>query len=76
MDKVNKESIKVVIRTRPTPDFAAKNIAIDTQTQTVTVNVPKEEEKGVVNNQQETWKFKFDKILHNASQEDVFEYCA
>ena len=30
---VEKESIKVVIRTRPTPDFASKNINIDQQTQ-------------------------------------------
>ena len=33
-------------------------------------------DKGIINNQQESWKYKFDKILHNASQEDVFDYCA
>ena len=33
---VEKEPIKVVIRTRPTPDFASKNIAIDQQTQVST----------------------------------------
>ena len=38
--------------------------------------MPKLEEKGIINNQQESWKFKFDKLMHNASQEDVFEYCA
>ena len=42
----------------------------------MTVNIPKDAEKGVINNQEETWRFKFDKILHNASQEDVFDYCA
>ena len=40
------------------------------------MTVPKLEEKGIINNQQESWKFKFDKLMHNASQEDVFEYCA
>ena len=30
---IEREPIKVVIRTRPTPDFAGKNIAIDQQTQ-------------------------------------------
>ena len=30
---VETESIKVVIRTRPTPDFASKNINIDPNTQ-------------------------------------------
>lgn len=29
-----------------------------------------------MNNQQEQWRYKYDKILHNASQEDVFEDCA
>lgn len=30
---------------------------------------------GVINNQQESWQFKYNKILHNSSQEDVFDYC-
>jgi kinesin family protein 6/9 len=38
--------------------------------------VPKSEDKGIINNQKESWNFKFDKILHNVSQEEVFEYCA
>jgi kinesin family protein 6/9 len=40
------------------------------------VNIPKDEHGGHVNNQQESWRFKFDKILHNASQEDVFDSCS
>lgn len=40
------------------------------------MNVPKGEDKGIINNQKESWNFKFDKILHNVSQEEVFEYCA
>lgn len=95
---VEKESIKVVIRTRPTPDFASKNINIDQNTQvstfiqhlkenhcynfkllccqTVTLSMAKDGNQGLVNNQKEQWTFKFDKIMHNASQEEVFEYCA
>lgn len=30
----------------------------------------------MINNQCESWKFKYNKILHNTSQEDVFDYCA
>lgn len=30
----------------------------------------------MINNQLESWKFKYNKILHNASQEDVFDHCA
>jgi len=44
--------------------------------QMVTVSMSKDGSAGVVNNQKEQWTFKFDKILHNASQEEVFEYCA
>merc|ERR1719158_2033681 len=40
------------------------------------MRVPREEEKGAVNNQQESWHFKVDKVLVNASQETVFEVCA
>jgi kinesin family protein 6/9 len=39
------------------------------------VTVAKQEEKGIINNQQDSWKFKFDKILDNISQEDVFDIC-
>jgi kinesin family protein 6/9 len=42
----------------------------------VTVHIPKNEAGGFVNNVTENWKFKFDKIMHNASQEDVFDFCA
>jgi len=72
----SKEKVKVVIRTRPTAHFASKNITIDTEEGTVLINKPKSEEAGPINNQLESWKFKYDKILHNASQEDVFDYCA
>eukprot|EP00340_Litonotus_pictus_P000680 CAMPEP_0170523966 /NCGR_PEP_ID=MMETSP0209-20121228/9427_1 /TAXON_ID=665100 ORGANISM="Litonotus pictus, Strain P1" /NCGR_SAMPLE_ID=MMETSP0209 /ASSEMBLY_ACC=CAM_ASM_000301 /LENGTH=714 /DNA_ID=CAMNT_0010812411 /DNA_START=79 /DNA_END=2223 /DNA_ORIENTATION=- len=38
--------------------------------------MPKMEGKGMINNQKESWTFKFDKILHNVSQDDLFDYCA
>jgi len=31
---------------------------------------------GVVNNQLDNWKFKFDKILHNSTQDDVYDLSA
>jgi len=72
-----KQSVKVVIRTRPTSNFASKNLQVDptnsvsfsflTLSQTVAVTIPKNEAGGFINNQLENWKFKFDKLLHNAS---------
>ena len=72
----NKEKVKVVIRTRPTAHFASKNIQIDTEGGGITITKPKSEDSGPINNQLETWKFQYEKILHNASQEDVFDNCA
>ena len=72
----NNDNIRVVIRTRPTPNYATKNLSLDTMDNAISINVPKSEDKGIINNQKESWIFKFDKILHNVSQEEIFEYCA
>lgn len=63
------------MRTRPTPDFSGNNIHLDPNQDTIQVSIPKDEHGGHVNNQTENWKFKFDKLLHNASQENVYQYC-
>jgi hypothetical protein len=39
------------------------------------VSIPKSESGGAVNNQNDTWSFKFGTILHNSSQEVVFDHC-
>ena len=71
-----KQAVKVVIRARPTASFASKNIKLDPLTgvrtdssdvlQTIAVSIDKREDAGVVNNQTDSWKFKFEKILNNA----------
>ena len=62
-----KQTVKVVIRTRPTSDFASKNFDIKTSEGSIQINKSKNPEDGHVNNQTEKWKFNFEKILHNAS---------
>ena len=49
-----KSSIKVAIRTRPTANFASKNLKIDLDQKTVEVYMPKDNTQGLINNQQET----------------------
>ena len=66
--------IKVVIRTRPTQVFASKNISISSIDNKINITIPRNESKGIINNQKENWSFQFDKILHNVAQEEVFEY--
>lgn len=67
-----KSAVKVLIRTRPTANFASKNIDLNANTGEIKIFVPKDETQGVINNQTDTWTFKFENILHNASQEGIF----
>ena len=67
-------TVKVILRTRPTQHFATSNIRINLPDNTISVYIPKNQKEGVINNQKENWSFHFDKILHNVPQEEVFEY--
>ncbi|KAJ3332232.1 Kinesin-like protein kif9 [Blyttiomyces sp. JEL0837] len=77
MSKETKHSkhVKVVIRTRPTSEFAHDFIHFDHDQKSIRIHIPKGTDGGFINNQQENWDFKFDNILHNASQEKVYEEC-
>ena len=44
--------------------------------QTVNIHCKRDSRRGVVNNQILDWSFRMDGILHNASQELVYEACA
>lgn len=65
-------AVKVFIRTRPTTKFADPNIKIDEDKGDIMITIPKKNEQGYVNHQQEHWAFKFDKIMRNVSQEILF----
>jgi kinesin family protein 6/9 len=67
--------VQVFIRTRPTDEFASKNLAINTASGDFDVRIDKEDE-GHVNNKLDNWKFKFDHILQNATQDDVYDLTA
>jgi len=44
-----KAPVKVIIRTRPTANFAYKNIQINETTNYIGINIPKNVESGYVN---------------------------
>lgn len=73
---MGKSNVKVVVRTRPTAVFADKNFQFNEGADSIDMFLGKSESAGPVNNQQESWHFKLDKILVNASQEAVFGCCA
>ncbi len=67
--------VKVFIRTRPTATFAQDVLSFGAEKRNVHIHIPRGEDGGYINNQQEDWDFRFDNILHNASQEMVYEEC-
>jgi len=71
-----KSAVKVIVRTRPTSNFASKNVQLDLENKKIEAHIPKDNTQGLINNQQEHWKFNFDEILHNSSQEEVYDVCA
>lgn len=68
--------IKIYIRTRPTTDFAGENLKILDDRQTITVNIDKSDPLNFLNTPKCNYSFKFHSILHNVSQEIVFEEAA
>jgi len=59
----------VVIRTRPTADFASKNLEVNPSKGQITIN----DDAGY---KTDVRKFQFEKILHNASQDEAYESSA
>jgi type II secretory ATPase GspE/PulE/Tfp pilus assembly ATPase PilB-like protein len=72
---MRRNSVKVCIRTRPTQSFAQGNITIDQEHDTIMVNTSSEDQPvgGMLNNKQNTFKFKFDHVFHNATQSAVYD---
>mmetsp|Transcript_6412 Transcript_6412/g.15526 ORF Transcript_6412/g.15526 Transcript_6412/m.15526 type:complete len:726 (-) Transcript_6412:97-2274(-) len=70
---MKKNTVRVALRARPTANFASENFQFNETTDSVDMRLPRDAAAGPVNNQQESWHFKLDKVLVNASQEQVFE---
>ncbi|KAJ8375026.1 hypothetical protein SKAU_G00056060 [Synaphobranchus kaupii] len=64
--------VKVFGRTRPTANFAQDLIEYVPDGQTVNVHLRKDSKKGIVNNQLNSWSFRLDRVLHDVSQEEVY----
>eukprot|EP00112_Aurelia_sp_Birch-Aquarium-sp1_P016510 Seg3754.2 transcript_id=Seg3754.2/GoldUCD/mRNA.D3Y31 product="Kinesin-like protein KIF9" protein_id=Seg3754.2/GoldUCD/D3Y31 len=68
--------VKVFARIRPTASFAHEHIKLHDGEKSMTVHCRKDERRGYVNNQVLEWKFTFNGILHNASQDTTYKRCA
>lgn len=68
-----KSAVRVCVRTRPTAHFAHTELIVRPEDRSIDVNVKKNPAMGVVNNMRENYAFKFDGIMHNSSQETVYQ---
>ena len=75
---MKRNAVRVCIRTRPTQYFAQGNINIDEEHATIQINNDSGEEipAGMPNNKQNSFKFKFDHVFHNASQSSIYDLFA
>ncbi|DBA04386.1 TPA: hypothetical protein N0F65_009982 [Lagenidium giganteum] len=86
---MGKNGVKVIIRTRPTANFATHQIQIDQDENTITIHNNQLVNAGsssptrndsvaaaAPSNRKDCWKFKFHQVLHNAGQDKVYEAIA
>ncbi|XP_006893095.1 PREDICTED: kinesin-like protein KIF9 [Elephantulus edwardii] len=71
-----KNKVHVFVRVKPTDNFAHDMIRYGDDKKSIAIHLKKDTRKGVVNNQQTDWSFKLDGVLHDASQDLVYETVA
>ncbi|XP_018668035.2 kinesin-like protein KIF9 [Ciona intestinalis] len=76
MSSSNKKRVKVYVRFRPTSKFSHDNITFDKDGKVINIHARKNVSSEVVNNQLLNWSFRVDGILHNASQDQVYDTVA
>ncbi|KAJ9506575.1 hypothetical protein QJQ45_018998 [Haematococcus lacustris] len=70
-----KQHVKVFVRTRPTA-ANYQGLKVEQDGASITVHVPKEADAGIINNQAESFAFKFDSVLENVTQEALYSSVA
>lgn len=68
--------VKVYARIRPTARFAQDMIELLPDGKSFNIHCKKDLRRGYINNQILDWGFHLDRVLHNASQSDVYKECA
>ncbi|XP_045153638.1 kinesin-like protein KIF9 [Echinops telfairi] len=71
-----RKRVHAFVRVKPTDDFAHEMISYGEDYKSIDIHLKKDTRKGVVNNQQTDWSFKLDGVLHDASQDLVYETVA
>lgn len=69
----SKSRVKVFLRSRPSDNFANDMIEYGSDNKTVNIYNKRNALQGYVNNQINDWSFKVDGIMHNVSQDAVYD---
>ena len=72
--KMVRKGVRVCVRTRPSANFAQDQLVVDAEAGTIRVN----QRSGVdeaehLDNRRDSWRFRFDGVLHNAGQDTLYE---
>ncbi|NWW82445.1 KIF9 protein, partial [Climacteris rufus] len=68
--------VRAFVRVKPTAHFAQDMIKFGSDNKSIDIHIHKSARGGIVNNTQTDWSFKLDGLLHNTSQERVYETVA
>ncbi|XP_042330465.1 kinesin-like protein KIF9 [Sceloporus undulatus] len=63
-------------RVKPTAEFPQDMIKFGADNKTIDIYIERDYSKGIVNNKQTDWSFKLDGVLHDATQDAVYEAVA
>jgi len=70
---MRRNPVKVCVRTRPTANFAQDEIVIDQEQNTIEIKHAMPESNDPINNKQTNFRFQYHHVLHQASQDTVYE---
>ncbi|NXK87211.1 KIF9 protein, partial [Formicarius rufipectus] len=68
--------IQAFVRVKPTADFPQDMIKFGPDNKSIDIHINKDARGGIVNNSHTDWSFSMDGLLHNASQDQVYEAVA
>ncbi|XP_014451581.2 kinesin-like protein KIF9 [Alligator mississippiensis] len=71
-----RRKVRAFVRVKPTADFPQDVIRFGPDNKSIDLSIKRDIKKEVVNNKQTDWSFKLDGVLHNASQDSVYEAVA
>ncbi|XP_074053839.1 kinesin-like protein KIF9 isoform X2 [Macrotis lagotis] len=71
-----RKKVHAYVRVKPSDEFAYEMISFGEDNKSIDIHIKKDIRKGIVNNQQTDWSFKLDGVLHDASQDYVYETVA